>query len=50
LKIETHDRRYLQSSLGVKTLESIEKYQVDVIGNYWPVRIPEKRMDFSKED
>ena len=47
--VETHDRRYLQPSLGIKTLQSIEKYQVDVLGNYYKVDLPEKRMKFSKE-
>ena len=47
--ISTHDRRYSQSSLGIKTLQSIEKYQVDVLGNYYKVDLPEKRMTFSKE-
>ena len=27
----------------------IEKYQVDVLGNYYKVDLPEKRMTFSKE-
>lgn len=49
IKIETHDRRYSQPSLGVKTLRSIEKYQVDVLGNYYKVKLPEKRMTFSEE-
>ena len=47
--IATHDRRYSQSSLGFKTLTSIEKYQVDVLGNYHKVDLPEKRMTFSEE-
>ena len=49
IQVETHDRRYLQPSLGIKTLQSIEKYQVDVLGNYYKVDLPEKRMTFSKE-
>ena len=49
ITITTHDRRYSQSGLGVKTLQSIEKYQVDVLGNYHKVRLPEKRMSFCKE-
>ncbi len=49
INIETHDRRYVRSSLGVKTLQSIEKYQVNVLGEYHKVRLPEKRMGFSKE-
>ena len=49
IQIETHDRRYLQPSLGIKTLQSIEKYQVDILGNYYKVDLPEKRMTFFKE-
>jgi len=49
IQIETHDRRYSQASVGIKTLQSIEKYQVDVLGNYYKVDLPEKRMTFSKE-
>lgn len=49
IQIETHDRRYLQPSLGLKSLQSIEKYQVDVLGNYYKVKLPERRMTFSKE-
>jgi CRISPR-associated endonuclease Csn1 len=46
LSLSTHDRRYAQSSLGGKTLDLIEKYQVDVLGNYQKVKLPEKRMRF----
>ena len=49
IALATHDRRYLQSGLGLKTLQSIEKYQVDVLGNYYKVDLPEKRMTFSEE-
>lgn len=33
ITIITNDNSYMISSLGVKTLKSIEKYQVDVLGN-----------------
>ena len=46
LNLTTHDRRYAQSGLGGKTLSLIEKYQVDVLGNYAPVSLPEQRMRF----
>ena len=49
IQIETHDRRYFQPGVGIKTLQSIEKYQVDVLGNYHKVSLPEKRMPFNKE-
>ena len=44
--VESHDRRFNRRGLGGKTLLSIEKYQVDVLGNYFPVALPEKRMKF----
>lgn len=47
--VETHDRRYSQPSLGIKSLETIEKYQVDILGDYHRVELPERRMGFSKE-
>ena len=46
LKVQLHDRSYEQPSLGGKKLSLIEKYQVDVLGNYAPVHLPEKRMRF----
>ena len=49
IHISTHDRRYEQPGLGFKTLQSVEKYQVDILGNYYPVKSPEKRMPFRKE-
>ena len=47
ITITNHDRTYVQESLGIKTLEEIKKYQVDVLGNYTEVRLPEKRMKFN---
>jgi CRISPR-associated endonuclease Csn1 len=46
IDVSTHDRRYTKHGMGVKTLSLIEKYRVDVLGNYEPVRLPEKRMRF----
>lgn len=48
LTIDLHDRSYWRKSLGGKTLNLIEKYEVDVLGNYHPVKLPEKRMKFRK--
>lgn len=42
----THDRRYKIKGLGIKSLLSFEKYEVDVLGNYHKVRLPEKRQSF----
>lgn len=44
--ITTHDRSYEIGSLGAKSLPFMQKYQVDVLGNYTPVKIPEKRQGF----
>ena len=38
LKCETHDAAYQISSLGIKTLDCLEKYTVDVLGNYSAVK------------
>lgn len=46
IKVETHDRRYAKKGMGIKTLTSIEKYQVDVLGNVSKVRLPETRLEF----
>ena len=37
MTMENHDRTYIIKSLGIKTLEKLEKYQVDVLGNVSPV-------------
>ena len=46
ITVTTHDRKYQKGSLGVKTLLSIEKYEVDPLGEYHKVHIPEKRQTF----
>ena len=38
IKVITNDHCYQKLSLGVKTLKSIEKYQVDVLGKVHPVK------------
>lgn len=38
MTVETHDRTYEVKSLGIKTLDLLEKYQVDVLGNISKVR------------
>lgn len=45
ITVINHDNTYTIPSLGVKTLLSIEKYQVDVLGNITKVT-KEKRMGF----
>ncbi|MDO4282832.1 MAG: type II CRISPR RNA-guided endonuclease Cas9 [Clostridia bacterium] len=46
IALSTHDRRYWQPSLGVRNLAVIKKYQVDILGNYTEVKLPEIRMNF----
>lgn len=38
IRIITHDNTYFIKSLGVKTLSKLEKYQVDILGNYTKVK------------
>ena len=45
LTVENQDATYTIPSLGIKTLKSLEKYQVDVLGNYVKVG-KEKRQTF----
>ena len=47
ITIQTDDNRYVQPSLGIKTLKKIRKYEVDVLGQYHEVKLPEKRMPFN---
>lgn len=42
-----HDKSYKIQSLGIQSLKSFEKYEVDVLGNYHKVRLPEKRQAFN---
>ena len=46
IAVTTHDRKYQKGSLGVKTLLSIEKYEVEPLGEYHKVHTPEKRQTF----
>lgn len=46
LEMTTHDRKYKIESMGVKRLLSMEKYEVDVLGEYHKVHLPEIRTDF----
>lgn len=46
ITVTTHDRKYQKGSLGIKTLLSIEKYEVDPLGEYHKVHTPEKRQSF----
>ena len=46
INICSHDRKYEQPSLGIKTLVKLEKYEVDPLGEAHKVRTPETRRRF----
>lgn len=46
ISAETHDRKYTGRGIGIKTLLSIDKYEVDLLGEYHKVHVPEKRQGF----
>ena len=46
--LRSHDNSYSLPKLGIKTLDSIEKFTVDILGNYHPVK-SEKRLSFSRK-
>lgn len=45
IKVETHDGAYVFEGMTFGTVRKIQKYQVDVLGNYTPVK-KEKRQTF----
>lgn len=47
LTIQTHDNKYIQPNLGIKKLKLLEKYEVDILGNYYKIKLPEKRLPFN---
>ena len=46
ITVTTHDRKYEKESLGIKRLLSLEKYEVDPLGHYHKVHLPEQRQGF----
>lgn len=48
LSCRNHDNSYKIDSLGIKTLEAFEKYTVDILGEYHPVK-HEIRQTFSRK-
>lgn len=44
--ITNNDNTY-ETKLGIKTLLELKKYEVDVLGNYHEVKLPEKRKKFN---
>lgn len=49
ITVTNHDNTYTVKSLGVKTLLKLEKYYVDVLGNYHKAP-PEKRQRFNQKE
>ena len=47
ITIDNQDGEYTQPSLGIKGLKKIEKYDIDVLGNYHKIKLPEKRIKFN---
>lgn len=47
ISIESDDGKYEQVNLGIKNLNRLEKYEVDILGNYHKVKLPEKRLPFN---
>lgn len=47
ISIQTNDNKYFQTSLGIKKLKLLEKYEVDILGNYHKIKQPEKRLPFN---
>ena len=46
IEVTSHDRKYWKKGFGIKTLLAMEKYEVDVLGKYHQVHLPEKRQTF----
>ena len=47
IAIQSNDNKYIQPNLGIKSLRKLEKYEVDILGNYHKVKLPEKRLPFN---
>jgi CRISPR-associated endonuclease Csn1 len=51
IQVKTHDGAYIISGVGIKTLVSLEKYTIDVLGSVSKNPVDkEKRLGFSKGD
>lgn len=46
IKLTSHDSKYFIRGLGIKTLKEFKKFEVDVLGEYHEVKLPEKRQTF----
>lgn len=47
INVITHNNEFFQPSLSFKSILKLEKYEVDVLGNYHKVKLPEKRLPFN---
>lgn len=47
IEIETNDNKYFARGVGIKRLLILEKYEVDILGNYHKAKLPEKRLPFN---
>ena len=47
IAIFNNDNKYYQAGIGIKSLKKLEKYEVDILGNYHKVKLPEKRLPFN---
>lgn len=47
ISVSNNDSSYWQPSVGIKNLLEFKKYQVDILGNYNEIKLPEKRMKFN---
>lgn len=46
INISNEDNKYI-AKIGIKTLIDLKKYDVDILGNYHKIKIPQKRMSFN---
>ena len=49
IELRNHDNSYSLPKIGIKTLDKLEKYTVDVLGDYHPVK-REKRLGFREQE
>lgn len=47
IEIKSNENKYVKRGLGGKGLKKLEKYEVDILGNYHKVKLPEKRLPFN---
>ena len=50
LTLINHDNTYYAKGIGIKTLLELKKYEVDMLGNYHEIKVPQKRLAFNLEN